>query len=64
MTWLWTVPAALAGCGLALSFLVARRIAEETSGLRRDLGAVVQVRPAVVELRDEASRLGRRRPTR
>jgi cytochrome c-type biogenesis protein CcmH/NrfF len=61
LTLLWILPAALAVVGTVVIAAVASRAAEEASGLRRDLLRMGELRPALVELRDETRTLRLRR---
>jgi hypothetical protein len=53
MSWAWVIPAAIAGLGVLVMMVVAHRTAEQARGLRRDLDRVGDLRPALVEVRDE-----------
>jgi cytochrome c-type biogenesis protein CcmH/NrfF len=51
VSWLWVIPAALALVGGAVLLGLARRAAEEVTGLRKDLGRFGEIVAAVRELR-------------
>jgi len=54
---LWTVPTAAALAGLAVVAGLARRVADEAAGLRRDVRRFGDLRPALVEVRDRTQEL-------
>ncbi len=47
----WIIPAALAVIGLAVVVGLARRVADEAAGLRRELAEFSALRPALIEVR-------------
>jgi hypothetical protein len=49
------VPASVAGAGVAFAVLLARRVAATATALRYDIGVLGDLRPALVEARDEMS---------
>jgi hypothetical protein len=49
------VPAGLTAAGVAIAALLARRVALTAEALRRDISGLAEVRPALVEVRDEMS---------
>ena len=55
MSWAWTLPAILAGAGVVVAVLLARRVAATATALRRDIDGLGELRPALVEARDEMS---------
>lgn len=55
MSWAWMVPAGVAGAGLVIAGLLARRAAATAAALRNDIAGLGELRPALVEARDEMS---------
>ena len=55
MSWAWAVPTALTGVGVAVAAVMASRIAATASALQSDLRSLAELRPALVEARDEMS---------
>ncbi len=49
------VPAGLAAAGAVVASLLARRAASTAAALQRDLAGLGELRPALVEARDEMS---------
>jgi hypothetical protein len=49
------VPAGLTAAGVALAALLARRAAVKATALRRDVAGLGELRPALIEARDEMS---------
>ncbi len=55
MSWAWMVPAGLTAAGVVVAALLARRAAQVADTLRRDVAGLAELRPALVEARDEMS---------
>ncbi|MFI5042077.1 MAG: hypothetical protein ACHQNA_09555 [Acidimicrobiales bacterium] len=53
MSWLWSIPAAIAGVGVAVASVLAWRTEQEAAALRGDINRLVGLQPALVEARDE-----------
>ena len=49
------VPAAIAGAGMIVAAFLARRVASSAAALRRDIAGLGELRPALVEARDDMS---------
>ena len=56
---MWLFPAAVAVLAIAPILLLARRVASEAIGLRREMSAFSDLRPALLTLRDDARTLRR-----
>jgi len=52
MTLLWILPAVVALVGTMLLVGVARRVADEATGLNRELARFSELRPALIAVRD------------
>jgi hypothetical protein len=61
---MWALPLAVAVIALVPIVVAVRRLAVEAMGLRREIDRFSELRPALLELRNEADVLRRYRPRR
>lgn len=61
---LWILPLAVAAVAIVPIMVAVRRLAAEALGLRREIDRFSDLRPALLELRNEAQAIRQYRPRR